>query len=429
MSRVNFTVQRVQLFACESDKSQSFLWDSDSPGLGLRATPNGNKKFIFQSKIAGLGIDPRISIGDASSWRLPEARAKAREYKVLADQGIDPRSAIASKRSSDDAANAALERKAARESVTLKEVWPIYLAERQEKWGKRHYQNHENLAAAGGQIKKKGKGLTVAGPLASLMPTLLSDLTSDKIEGWLNHEAKTRPTNATQSFRILRTLIRWTEETPLYCGIVPTGAYSSRKVRDATPKNETRIGDSLQREQLELWFHGVRQINNQYRSAYLQALLLTGARRTELTELLWENVDFQWKQMIIGDKVEGERTIPLTPYLAHILNLLPRKNKWVFYSARSASGHTEEPKDAHAKALAAVGLPHISIHGLRRSFGTLAEWVEIPVGVVAQINGHKPSALAEKHYRRRPIDMLRMWHEKIEAWILEEAKVTWTRSD
>ena len=37
--------------------------------------------------------------------------------------------------------------------------------------------------------------------------------------------------------------------------------------------------------------------------------------------------------------------------------------------------------------------------------------------------GHKPSALAEKHYRRRPLDLLRMWHERIEAWILAEAGI------
>jgi hypothetical protein len=43
--------------------------------------------------------------------------------------------------------------------------------------------------------------------------------------------------------------------------------------------------------------------------------------------------------------------------------------------------------------------------------------------VVAQIMGHKPSAIAEKHYRRRPLDLLRMWRSKSETWILEQAKV------
>jgi len=41
------------------------------------------------------------------------------------------------------------------------------------------------------------------------------------------------------------------------------------------------------------------------------------------------------------------------------------------------------------------------------------------MGIVAQIQGHKPSAIAEKHYRRRPLDLLRKWHDQIEAWILE----------
>ena len=60
---------------------------------------------------------------------------------------------------------------------------------------------------------------------------------------------------------------------------------------------------------------------------------------------------------------------------------------------------------------------------MRRSFATLSEWVEVPVGIVAQIMGHKPSATAEKHYRRRPVDLLRLWHTKIEGWILAEAGI------
>jgi len=54
----------------------------------------------------------------------------------------------------------------------------------------------------------------------------------------------------------------------------------------------------------------------------------------------------------------------------------------------------------------------------------LTEWLEVPVGVVAQLMGHKPSATAEKHYTVRPLDLLRVHHERIEAWILEQAGVT-----
>lgn len=165
------------------------------------------------------------------------------------------------------------------------------------------------------------------------------------------------------------------------------------------------------------------------------------ARRNELAPLRWDDVDLQWDSITIRDKAdskggqEGTRTVPLTPYCKALLlglrqsgvrrldGTTPKASPWVFVSPTAASGHITEPRIAHNRALDAVGLPPLSLHGLRRSFGTLAEWVEVPTGVVAQIMGHKPSAIAEKHYRRRPLDLLRMWHTKIEAWILEQAQV------
>ena len=152
-------------------------------------------------------------------------------------------------------------------------------------------------------------------------------------------------------------------------------------------------------------------------------MLLTGARREEVLRLRWVDVDFNWMSLSIKDKVEGERVIPLTPYVAELLSNLPKRNKWVFSSEQSAAGRLKEPYIAHADALAKAELPAVSIHGLRRSFGSLSEWVECPVGVVAQIQGHKPSATAEKHYRVRPLDLLQMWHNKIEAKILEFAGI------
>ncbi len=63
------------------------------------------------------------------------------------------------------------------------------------------------------------------------------------------------------------------------------------------------------------------------------------------------------------------------------------------------------------------------MHDLHLSFKSLTEWLEVPVGVVAQIQGHKPSATAEKHYIVRPLELLRVRHERIEAWILEQAGI------
>jgi integrase len=95
----------------------------------------------------------------------------------------------------------------------------------------------------------------------------------------------------------------------------------------------------------------------------------------------------------------------------------------VFASPTAKDGRIAEPRLAHNRALRIAGLDGLTLHGLRRSFGTLGEWVECPAGVVAQIMGHKPSATAEKHYRQRPLDLLRLWHQRIETWMLAEADV------
>ncbi len=75
-----------------------------------------------------------------------------------------------------------------------------------------------------------------------------------------------------------------------------------------------------------------------------------------------------------------------------------------------------------------MGRPSWRLHGLRRSFKSLTEWLECPAGVVAQLMGHKPSATAEKHYTVRPVDLLRVWHNKIEKFILEQGRVQFDRA-
>jgi integrase len=257
------------------------------------------------------------------------------------------------------------------------------------------------------------------------MPLKLSALTAKTVAAWLADEARERPTNAAHAYRLLKAFIRWCAGRDEYAGTIPPDAYDSPKVTAVLPQSKAKEGDCLQREQLPAWFGAVRKIQNPVISAYLQALLLTGARREEMAALKWADVDFQWRSLHIADKVETEtgRIIPLTPYLATLLAVLPRRNEWVFSSPAAADGKLAEPRIAHNQALAAAGLPHVTLHGLRCSFGTLSEWCEVPVGVVAQIMGHTASAIAEKHYRRRPLDLLRSWHDKIEVWILEQAGI------
>lgn len=436
MAKVRFTAGRVVDFQCEEGKSQSFLWDSDSPGLGLRATSNGAKSFMFQAKLNGQTV--RITIGSPDTWAIPAAQAEARRLKVLIDGGQDPRQlradAVAAQqaaRAAKEAEELALQAQQVLESVTLGSVWPEYIADRiatrENGWSVHHIAAHRKVIQAGGEKRTRSPKLTKPGPLASLADVRLVDLTPERVEAWAKAEAKVRPSSGRLAWRMLKACMNWCANHKTYSAIVTLNPTKSAKARESFGKEKKRH-DVLQREMLLPWFDAVGKIKNPVIAAYLQVLLLTGARREELAALRWEDVNFQWGSIKLADKIEDFRMVPLTPYVAHLLASLPRRNEFVFSSPTAASGRIAEPRIAHNEAVAIAGIPHLTLHGLRRSFATLSEWTETPAGIAAQIQGHAPQGVREQNYIRRPLDLLRMWHTKIESWMLEQAGVSFAPS-
>lgn len=415
-NRVNFTRGRVEKFACLDGRAEAFLWDANTPGLGIRARTSGSKSYIFQGWLHGRGV--RVSIGPVGSWDIDDARTEARRLRVLVDSGVHPKD---ERQAHADRAEAKRQERA-RETVKLGEVWSEYVAARQASWSESHRLDHAKMMQAPGQARRRSKKTTKAGALFELSDERLVDLEADRLMAWLEREKAHRPTVAARAYRLLRACLAWSDEQPAYRGLVDVPRVFSSTLRRAVPKPRAK-SDVIQREQLAPWFAAVRAIDNPVMAAYLQALLLAGSRPTEMAELRWTDLDLRWSSMTLRDKVEGDREIPITPYLSSLIAWLPRRNDFVFSSPAADSGRLTDANHRHTRVLRAAGLPHITLHGLRRSFGTLSEWVECPVGVVAQIQGHKPSALAEKHYRQRPLDLLRLWHTRIERWILSQARI------
>lgn len=444
--RIHLTPDRIRRIARPTGAQPVYVFDDDPRQLCVRVTAGDARSFVYAGKLGKTPI--RVTIGNCNVWVLDDARAEARRLQTLVDQGIDPREEKRERLAATEARREA----ARRAEAPAAEAWTVYIEDRRSRWSAHHLADHENVAKVGGKPRtrgrRKGEGdTTLPGALRPLLVMPLSQIDSDRVRAWLKEEALWRPTHARLAYGLLRAFLNWCAARPEYREHVHTDACAARLARDVLPKKAAK-DDCLQREQLALWFEHVRKLVNPVQAAYLQALLLTGARREELAGLRWADVDFAWRSLTIHDKVDGERTIPLTPYVAVLLRDLkvrndtppvkPRKvreaaaeappqdwqpSPWVFSSPKAASGRLQEPRIGHNRALAAAGLPALTLHGLRRSFGTLSEWVECPAGVVAQIMGHKPSATAEKHYRRRPLDLLRMWHTKIEAWVLAQAGI------
>lgn len=421
--------------SCPPEKKFVLVKDADKKGLRLRVTKAGGKHWQFETRLKGrlfartLGEWPAVSIA--------EAKAEAHRLRGLTETGTDPREIERQQQAEREAAKAAAaaakaqaEHEAAAQALTTGEAWAAYVAERKQHWGDLHIKDHERLTRAGGEVAKRGtrgRGVTIPGPLHPLLGLTLRDLTPPVIEAWAAREAQTRPTAARLAWRLLKAFLGWCAEHPEYGPVLPsTNPAKTKKAREALGKPKAK-DDALLKEQLPAWFAAVRGISNQTVAAYLQTLLLTGARPGDVLALRWDDLNVQWRGLTVGDKMEGERVIPLTPYVYSLLAALPRRNAWVFASPIKKDAHLTEPNHAHDRACAVAGIESLSLHGLRRSLKSLTEWLETPTGVVAQIMGHKPSATAEKHYTVRPLDLLRLHHERIEAWILEQAGVQFDR--
>ena len=166
----NFTADRVRGFECLPGKSQSIFWDGKTPGLGVRVTASGVSSYIFEAKLDGKTI--RLTIGNIFTWTVVKAQAVATAYKSQIDRGIDPRQVKADAAAEKHRKAVAAVAAKVRETLTVGDAWEVYLKERKNEWGDRHYADHIAKARAGGKVAKRGtrgRGETIAGPLHPLM--------------------------------------------------------------------------------------------------------------------------------------------------------------------------------------------------------------------------------------------------------------------
>jgi len=421
---IELTAGAIERLTCPADKQQVFMRDSKAPGLRVRATPasakhpTGFKSFVFEKKLDRQTI--RRTLGDVRAWSIEAARIEAARLAVMFNSGTDPRE-LERQQEADKAAQSAVD---TANSVTVGDLWPRYLKEgkpkRKDAWKPGYRADIETMAAPGGVRKLRGQGVTRPGPMFPLMALALVDVTEDALQVWFEREAVASKHQATRALMMFRGFLRWCAARPEYRKLIDRDAGRAPAILENLPANTKRT-DALEAAQVSGWWTGVEQLSNRTASVYLRALLLTGARREELAGLTWANVDFQWRKLTLADKVDETRTIPLTPYLAQVLGILPRVNEFVFASA-GKMGRIADTRKSHASALKSAAIEGLTIHGLRRSFSLLGEAAGAPAGAIAQVMGHKPSATAEG-YRPRSVDALRPFLAKIEAHILEQAGV------
>ena len=234
----------------------------------------------------------RVTIGSPDAWSIPQAQERGRALHRLIDEGRDPREVKAATIAADTAAREA--RKG--EGLTVADVWPRYMAEgkpkRRSAWKPRYVADSHRAASLGGEPRKRGKGTTKPEHLAALMPMPLASIDQDLVREWYTWEAKTAPIQAARAVAMFSGLLGWCATKKDLRALVNKNAARASELGDVLPGVNKRR-DALEIDQLTAWFAGTDKLRSRTAAAYLQGLVLTGARREELATLTWANVDFQ----------------------------------------------------------------------------------------------------------------------------------------
>ena len=154
---------------------------------------------------------------------------------MLVDSGQDPREL--DWQQEQDRAEA--EATARAEAVTFGEAWAEYMArgkpKKKEAWKPRYLADMQKMASRGGEPKKRGKGLTLPGPIALLLGMRLKDITPAALKAWHAREAKRGATQAARAVQVVSGFLRWCGAEDAYEQLVDATAARDSKVQDQLP--------------------------------------------------------------------------------------------------------------------------------------------------------------------------------------------------
>ena len=154
----------------------------------------------------------------------------------------------------------------------------------------------------------------------------------------------------------------------------------------------------------------------------IQLLLYTGCRESEITQLKWEEVNFEDKYLYLKDEAHqsqgrsiktGTRTVPLNKKALEILRDLERKenNLYVFFGqnpGRPIHGVGTFWRRNRKK----IDLEDVRLHDLRHSFASFALKQGVDLYTVSKLLGHKNIATTTR-YAHLELDHLKEATNKI----------------
>lgn len=424
MARIKLTAGRIRDFTCPTDKAQAFLWDTEAPGLALRATPaSESRAFIFQAKLNGKAL--RITIGDSRAWGIEDARTEARRLQTEIDQGNDPRqqkaeriAAAEAKRAAAEAAKADAERQA---RYTLRALCDAYVA-RLERAGK---------AKSAASTRSAFKCHVF--PHAEIADTPARAVTPHQVAALVR---KVREAGKERAAGVLRSYLsaafntakRAPFDSALPADLIPFGI--EHNPVDVIPAIAVQRGErTLSAGEMRAYIGHLLRIGNETGpelsdTALLLALYAGGQRMAQLLRAKVGDFDQDTATLRLWDG-KGKRTqprehlLPLAPHAAGMVAALVERAKareterakqegrapelaglWLFSTHGRVAMNPETVSNRAAEVCAGIGGEPFTLRDIRRTVETMLAALGISKDTRAQLLSHGISGVQAAHYDR-----------------------------
>jgi len=205
---------------------------------------------------------------------------------------------------------------------------------------------------------------------------------------------------AAQTVKALRTIFAYAidnEDEP-YSG---KNTAKQVKVQNSEPRQRVLSAEETRKVLAALEWDGFYP----WVSHYFRLLLLTGVRKTNLASARWDEFDLErgvWTIPAEKSKNKKPLEIILRPEAVEILQARKDLDVTFVFASRKRNtegGHMKDAGQTWARVLEKAGITaRITVHDIRRSFGSQLVNSGVPITVVAKAMGHSDARTTMKHY-------------------------------
>ena len=362
MPKAKLTLSFVRHCDCPEGTRKVDFFDESLPGFMLEMRSSGGKTF-YQRYRDAHGRERQFKIGSAHVLTVTQARRKARSLLARITLGSDPQQ----------------ERRELRAMPTLAEfVHETYLPYAKDV--KRSWKTDETILRI--HVLRKFGALT----LDQISNQAIADLLRRM------HDAKYATGTTNRVLVLLRYMfnlaIKW--GVPGACKNPTAGLKTTPDVyreRFLTSDETSRLLGALDADE------------NQVAACAIKLLLLTGARRNEITYAKWEYIIWEQRTLLVPRSKTGRpRMIRLNSAALELLRSVPRVegNPFVFPSP-STGRPSPSMHFPWLRIRKRAGVLDIRLHDLRHSFASFLVNQGVSLYVVQELLGHTQARTTQRY--------------------------------